>query len=316
MNPDQASSLPRGGLGLASTDVADPRPNFFIVGAPRSGTTAMYEYLRQHPDVFMPYRKEPVYFGADLTKRPPLLDEPSYLKLFGPGRGKRRLGEATVWYLYSRTAAAEIRRFDPDARIIIMLRDPVEMIHSLHSHWLFTGNEDVEDFAQALDAEEDRRQGRRLPPDVRRPEGLQYRACARYAAHVERYLETFGRDAVKVLLYDDFSADARTAYRDVLSFLEVSTGFEPDFAVVNQNKVARSSLLQRVRKGRAVGTVVNALPGPLHHAAWRLMKRANIRYQQRPPIDPDLRARLVAELADDVARLETLIDRDLAAWSA
>ena len=294
---------------------ADPRPNFFIVGAPRSGTTAMYEYLRQHPDVFMPYRKEPVYFGADLTKRPPLLDEEGYLKLFAPGRGKARLGEATVWYLYSGTAAAEIKEFNPDARIIIMLRDPVEMIYSLHSHWLFTGNEDIEDFAEALDAEVERREGRRLPPAVRRPEGLQYRACARYAAHIGRYLDTFGPDAVKVLLYDDFSADPGAAYREVLSFLDVSASFEPDFAVINQNKVARSSLLQRFRKGRTVGTVVNALPTPLQHAAWRFMKRANIRYQARPPIDPAVREQLVRELADDVARLGRLIGRDLSAWS-
>lgn len=312
MNAERAS-----GAAVAGTsDAADPRPNFFIVGAPRSGTTAMYEYLRQHPDVFMPYRKEPVYFGADLTKRPPFLDEAGYLKLFKPGKGRQRLGEATVWYLYSETAAAEIKAFDPEARIVIMLRDPVEMIYSLHSHWLFTGNEDIEDFGEAIEAEEDRREGRRLPPDVRRPEGLQYRACARLASHVERYLHTFGPEAVKIIIYDDFSTDPGASYRDLLSFLGVSSEFEPDFEVVNQNKVARSSMLQRFRKGRAVGSVVNALPTPLQHAAWRLMKRANIRYQARPPIDPDLRARLVGELADDVSRLGKLVGRDLSAWAS
>jgi hypothetical protein len=194
MNAGRTSTSERRAGITPPVEASGPRPNFFIVGAPRSGTTAMYEYLRQHPDVFMPYRKEPVYFGSDLTKRPPFLDEAGYLKLFGPGKGRSRLGEATVWYLYSETAAAEIKAFDPDARIIIMLRDPVEMIYSLHSHWLFTGNEDIEDFGQALEAEEDRRQGRRLPDDARRPEGLQYRACARYTSHVARYLLTFGPD--------------------------------------------------------------------------------------------------------------------------
>jgi hypothetical protein len=291
-------------------------PNFFIAGAPRCGTTAMYDYLRQHPDVFMPLRKEPVYFGSDLQKRKPYLDEAGYRELFEPGAGCARRGEATVWYLYSQTAAREIHDFVPEARIIIMLRNPVDMIHSLHSHQLFTANEDIADFEAALAAEPDRAQGRRLPPGVRRPEGLLYRACGRYADHVERWLEVWGSDQLKVILYDDLSADPAGTYRQTLDFLQVDPSFAPDFAVVNQNKGVRSGLLRRIIYHPAYVAVTNRLPGPISHAVSRAVKRANIRYAERPRMSAELRSQLTAEFAPDVERLAGIIGRDLSAWTA
>jgi hypothetical protein len=291
-----------------------PRPNFFIVGAPRCGTTAMYDYLRQHPDIFMPYRKEPVYFGADLTKRLPYLDEEGYLKLFSASNGEARVGEATVWYLYSQTAPREIEAFSPDARIIIMLRDPVDMIHSLHSHWLFTGNEEIGDFEEALAAEADRRSGRRLPRNVRRPEGLQYRSVGRYANHVKRYLDTFGRDRVHIIVYDDFSASPNDEYRATLEFLGVDPTFEADFSVVNQNKSFRSARIQRLLSADRFRSITSRLPGPAYHAVRRALKRVNMRPESRPALDQALRTGLASEFQSDVDQLERLIDRDLSAW--
>jgi hypothetical protein len=276
----------------------------------------MYEYLRKHPDIFMPYRKEPVYFGADLTKRLPYLDEAGYLALFDGADGRRRVGEATVWYLYSRSAPAEIKDFNPEARIIIMLRNPVDMIHSLHSHWLFTANEDIVDFEQALAAEDHRRLGARLPAGVRRPEGLQYRSYGRYASHVRRYIETFGSQSVKVILYDDFTADPAKIYRETLEFLEVDPSFQPGFPIVNQNKGVRSKLLQRLTYAPLFLENVTRLPAPIAHPIWRFLKRLNMRYEPRHALDPQVRARLVDDFADDIRELSRLIGRDLALWLA
>jgi hypothetical protein len=293
-----------------------PRPNFFIVGAPRCGTTAMYVYLRAHPDVFMPYYKEPVFFGADLNKRSRTFDEQAYLELFANSRGERRLGEATVWYLYSQTAATEIKAFAPDARIIIMLRNPVEMIHSLHSLMLLTGNEDIADFEEALAAEPDRSRGLRIPKGARRVEGLQYRACGRYATHVRRYLDTFGTDAVKVVLYDDLRADPRRVYRGVLEFLGVDAAFEPDFSIVNRNSAVRFRPLQRLTASPAFIRATSRLPGPILHKLRKGIKRLNMRPESRPPISDALRARLAREFAPDVDELGRIIGRDLASWTA
>jgi hypothetical protein len=293
-----------------------PRPNFFIVGAPRCGTTAMYEYLRHHPQVYMPYRKEPVYFGSDLAKRPPYLDEAGYLALFEPAGNARAIGEATVWYLYSESAPDEIRAMAPDARIIIMLRNPIEMIHSLHRHWLWSANEDIADFGEAIAAESDRAAGRRLPPNTEQPIGLRYTWLGKYTPHVQRWLDAFGPERVLVLIYDDLAADGRRVGLQTLAFLGVDPSYDAEFEVVNQNKRARSPRLQRLARSPGFVRLASKLPPRLFHLVWRSLQRANIRPEARSPIEPGLRRRLAAEFVSDVAALGSILGRDLGHWTA
>ena len=189
----------------------DRRPDFYIVGAPKSGTTAMYSYLGQHPAVFLPEVKEYRYFGADLDIRDrPAPDLDAYLSLFVPASPAQRVGSAYVWYLYSKTAASEIRQFSRSARIIVMLRRPADMLYSLHSEHLSNGNEDIKDFDDALAAEEDRRAGRRIPAHAHLPQGLLYSEVPRYAEQLERYFGQFGREHVHVVIFDDFARDPRS----------------------------------------------------------------------------------------------------------
>ena len=142
------------------------KPNFFIVGAPKCGTSALYEYLGAHPEIFMSPYKEPHFFGSDLQQRwRPTKSQ--YFSCFAKARDEKRVGEASVHYLYSKCAAAEIKEFCPEARIIIMLRDPVEMLYSLHSQSIFSGNEVINDFEEALEAEADRKLGRRIPRGIK-----------------------------------------------------------------------------------------------------------------------------------------------------
>lgn len=155
------------------------------------------------------------------------------------------MGEASVWYLYSKKAAQEIKAFNPDADIIIMLRNPVDMMYSLHSHKLFTGSEDIEDFEEALKAEEDRKRGLRLP-DTKRDllEGCFYKEVASYYEQVKRYLDIFGEDKVHIIIYEDFKNDTAEVYKKVLRFLGVCEDFLPDFRIVNPNKIVKSNLLR------------------------------------------------------------------------
>ena len=163
------------------------RPDLFIVGAPKCGTTALNEYLRAHPDIYIPLVKELHFFGQDLTFRfTPRISEREYLQLFVPGRAASRLGEASVRYLQSRTAAREIRAFSPTAHIIAMLRNPVDMMHAMHSELCFSGMEDILSFEAALDAEEARMRGERIPPGTNVPEMLYYRTSARFTEQLER----------------------------------------------------------------------------------------------------------------------------------
>jgi len=293
------------------------RPDFFIVGAFKSGTTALYDYLRQHPQIFMPFHKEPLYFGDDLTRRYGRMSLEQYLGLFRDARPDQRVGEASAWYLYSRCAAQEIRAFEPAARIIVMLRNPVDVMYAQHSQLLFNAAENITDFAAALDAEPMRREGHGLPPGPIRVETVYYRESVRFAEQLERYIDAFGRESVHVIVYDDFRDRTREVYRSTLAFLGVDDAFEARLSIVNPNRQVRFPLLQRLifqPPGPLLGAVRRLRRFPLVHAARARLLMLNSSTHRRPTLDPVLRARLTEELAPEVRRLEALIGRDLAAW--
>jgi hypothetical protein len=295
--------------------MAMARPDFFLVGAPKCGTTALFSYLRQHPEVFLPRRKEPHFFCTDLYSPRYVHTETEYLALFADAGAVRRIGEASVFYLYSQEAARRIAAFSPDARIIAMLRDPVEMIHALHSQLVFSGHEHLEDFAAALDAEADRRAGRQLPPHGEPFATLQYRSVARYAPQLRRYLEAFGRDRVHIVLHDDLKADAASVYAGVCRFLDIADSHRPRFDVVNPNTRVRSRLVRNVLKFSApLKRVARLLPPAARRRIAHRIVALNTQVEPRAPIAPELARRLRDELAPDVAEVAALIGRDLAAW--
>ena len=169
--------------------------------------------------------KEPHFFGSDLTLLAGAIrEEDLYLELFAGAGDRPCVGEASVWYLLSKKAPLEIRAFAPDAKIIALLRDPVQMAHSLYSLYHRSGNEDLPTLAEALAAEPERRLGRRISSGTYFPEGLIYTDVVRHAEKVESYLEVFGRENVHCILFDDLVRDAAGVYRRTLEFL----GIDPD----------------------------------------------------------------------------------------
>jgi len=278
------------------------RPSFFIVGAPKCGTTSMYRYLEQHPQVFLPAQKELNFFADDLF--PDYIREPDYLALFRGAGDARAVGEASVWYLYSQAAARNIQAFDPAARIVVMLRDPVEMLYSLHSQHWFQGMEPEGDFRAAL--------ARPAPPTPL----LDYRATARYAEQLQRYLDRFGAERVHVILYQDLKADLPAVYRDTLVFLGLEPDFVPDFRVHNANKAPRSGLLRRLSQlpPGLLQPLRRLLPFGLRRRLIGAVTGWNARYAPRPALDPDLAADLRRELAPEMEQLAAVIGRDLSAW--
>lgn len=294
-----------------------PFPNFFIVGAPKCGTTALYTYLRNHPDVFMPDVKEPHYFGSDLEfryrRRP---DAERYRSYFEEADGRSRIGEASIWYLYSSSAAREIREAVPEARAIALVRDPVEMITAMHSQFVYNGHEDLS-LADALAAEADRAAGRRIPDRANFPAGLRYRRIASFAEQIERYVEALGPDAVRVVVFDDLKADAPATYGGVLGFLGLDPDHRPDFDIVNANKIARSRTFRQLLNDPPEwlrAPVRAVLPWQLRRRLYRGLVSANIRREPRVAADRDVLDRLREEMAPSVERLSALIGRNLDAW--
>lgn len=300
------------------------KPNLFIAGAPRCGTTAMHDMLQQHPDIFMSTPKELNFFGSDLPFAAGEPDPEKYLAFFAGARDEKRLGESSVKYLVSRRAAREIRDYCGPASVIIMLRNPVDMMHSLHAHYVQWNQEDIGDFGAAVAVEPERRQKRRLPPGLIFPvELLWYREMASFAGQVRRYFEVFGRDSVHIVLYEDFESNAAAVYRSTLQFLGVRSDFVPQLRVVNANRQTRSELVKQVLlnprvaqwlRSRETSQVLGPACSRLKQALV-VLKRWNTVEAKRKAMDPGLRQALTQQFAPEVERLGALIGRDLAHWS-
>jgi hypothetical protein len=297
-------------------------PNLFIVGAPKSGTTSLFEYLSGHPQVYMSPVKEPLYFCPDvrITRRPRLefgRDEARYLELFAGAGTAKVVGEASTRYLASPQAPGLVHDIAPGASIVVALRHPVEMIHALHNERVSNTNEDILDFEQALAADDDRRAGRRLPPGSNEL-GAVYRDNGRYAQHLERWLAVFGKERVHVIVFDDFVADTPGVFRDLLTFLDISADHMPaSFAVHNPSHRQRRSVraLADSRLGRLLTTrLLPVLIGERRRAGLaKRFRRSSVsrRDVTREPVPPHVRSALESELAPDVARLSNLLGRDL-----
>ena len=308
------------------------RPDFFIVGAPKCGTTALNDYLAKHPDIFVA-RKEMHFFGSDLHFGPHFQlyrrYPKDYLAQFEAWDGQNRAGEASVWYLFSEKAAAEIKAFSPDARIIIMLREPSSLLYSLYCQFVSDGNEHLPTFKEALAAEDDRRAGRRITRQTYLPQALDYRATARFSEQVRRYFDVFGRERVHVILFDDFIARTPEVYRQTLEFLGVETAGAPtEFTVVNGNvngnDSIRSPFMRAVLNDRYVRQTAITLRSCLPRGMFDVVKKAGLALSKsnsnrspsaRPPIDRELQQSLREEFAPEVERLSLLLNRDLTQWS-
>ena len=298
------------------------KPDFFIVGAPKCGTTALYEYLRPHPRIFMSEVKEPHYFATDLGVYPFIKDADKYLGLFAGATDRHlRVGEASVYYLRSSVAIQNIRDFNPEARILAMFRNPVEMVYSLHSQLLYWSEEVESDFETAWRLQERRRQGLDLPPGSRGSFLLQYEEVGRFGSQVERLFSLFPREQVKLVLYDDFTRSPQQVYDDVIQFLGIPHDGRTEFPRINENKRARLPWLRNfIRKPppalqTAYRSIKKAVGGEALNAVKSKVVTLNTVKERRPPLSPALRAELVDTFRGEVALLSRLMQRDLSHWT-
>jgi hypothetical protein len=299
-------------------------PDLFIVGAPKSGTTSLYEYLKGHPDVFMSVVKEPCYFARDLALDDSgnfLIygrDEKLYQDLFEEAGSAKRAGEGSTRYLYSLDAPALIREAQPNSFVIAMLRNPVDMIQSLHAHKLAAGTEDEPNFEKALALETDRHAGRNIPKHSN-PKLATYRDRAMFAEQLQHWFDVFGPERVHVGILEDMIKDPAAEFRKVLEFLEVDPEWQPDsFAAYNTAHGARSVFVRRVLNGKIPQWFVwKALPRLIGDTRTRALVR-DFRHSwfHRKPIKkgsmrPELRRKLEDEFMPDVARVSQMLGRDL-----
>ena len=299
-------------------------PDFFIVGQFKSGTTALWEMLRRHPQIFMPEAKELWFFAPELRsdagsqRRPATLA--GYLSLFAGAGPDQRLGEATPSYLMSRTAAGRIAALAPDARIIVILRDPALFLRSFHLQCVQNRTETENDLRKALALEESRRAGENIPRYASRPQELLYSEHVRYTELLRRYYAHFPPEQIMVLIYEDFRRDNELTVRKVLRFLDVDDSYPLQAIDANPTVRVRSPRLHELLlsvylgRGRAAHAAQRALklfmPKRLRGRAMRMTQQHVIFGSPRPP-DQDVTRELRRRFKGEVAELSEYLGVDL-----
>jgi hypothetical protein len=293
-------------------------PDFFIVGHHKSGTTALYEMLKQHPQIFMSELKEPRYFASDLRpffepsksgRHPQTFDD--YLALFAAAGPGQRVGEASPSYLRSYTAAEAIAAVQPAARIIAILREPASFVRSLHLQLVQEHVEAEQDLGKAFAHEDIVRNGRRV---------LRYSDHVKYVEQLHRYDAVFPAQQVLVVIYDDFRADNEGTVRRVLRFLDVDEDFPISVVEANPTIRVRSmradSVMRALYSGRgpisgAVKATLKAVtPRALRGAPTRAMRRRVVYGEPKAP-DADVVRELRSRFAGEVLALSEYLQRDL-----
>jgi hypothetical protein len=282
-------------------------PNFLVIGAQKSGTTSLYEYLRQHPQVFMGPVKEPDFF---VSRGQPRADSPTmvlsmedYVALFGEATDEVAIGEASHRYLPSEEAVGRIAASLPDVKLVAIVRNPVERAYSHWLHNVRNGRETL-DFRHALDAETER-----LAADPLSRFG--YVTTGRYYRQLSRYLQAFSRERLRVYLFDDLAADPAALVRDLFRFLEVDDAFQPKLERHMVSGLPRGRMgetYDRLRKSpQAVKLVKRVVPGSVRD-------RVRERFLKRPGLPWDVRQDLIASYREEIRQLEELLHRNLSSW--
>jgi hypothetical protein len=306
-------------------------PDFFIVGSPKSGTTSLYQMLKQHPQIYMSELKEPRFLASDMRPRAGFSEErreleypdtlADYLALFADASPAQRVGEASTFYLWSATAAERIAELQPGARIIAVLREPASFLRSLHFMFLQWRVEEEADLQKAMSLEADRRAGKHIPRYSHRPQLLQYADHVRYVEQLRRYHAQFPPEHVLVLIYDDFLADNEGTVRRILRFLDVDDERPIDVRNVNVTKSAVRSwrvkdMVQSLSMGRgplsrsAKATLKTLTTRRLRHGAIGTIQRRVV-VAEPPPPDERFMSELRERFKGEVIALSEYLERDL-----
>ena len=310
----------------------------FIVGAPRCGTTTLASYLKQNPQVCFSSVKEPHYFSRhelgdlDDAALRELVEDDYLQRFFDHCSDEARIAaEGSVTYLYTPDQMAPILKLWPDAKFIIAVRDPLQMLPSLHARLLVTGDETIRSFPDAWAKIGERREGRSIPRSTFDPRWLRYDEAGALGSHVQRFFDAVGRDRCHVVLFDDLSRDPQATYARMCEFIGVEPWAATDFAARRANMSFRFGWLQRLlkRPPKAMHTVLaghqfrqrekklgvqeSSAVGAVLKVRKRLL-RWNKVAAKRETLDPVLREEIIARMQGEVIMLSRIIDRDLSHW--
>jgi hypothetical protein len=293
-------------------------PNFLILGAAKTGTTSIYRYLKQHPEIYMSPAKEPRFFifeneilqfngiGDEIETAKTSLQE--YQELFAKVRGEKAIGEASTMYLWSQKAPQRIKYYLPNVRLIAILRDPVERAYSNYLHLKQAQREPLASFAEAIGQEPQRIKDNWWPFWYYQNQGFYYQ-------QLQRYFDLFAKEQIKVFLYEDLKTNPSKLLQSIFGFLELDATFQPDLStktrkapLIPKNKVLHSLISQP--------NFLKSFLKPLvpKKTRQKIVEEIEQKNLIKPQVSKEIRQQLIAEYQEDILQLQDLIQRDLSSW--
>jgi hypothetical protein len=303
-----------------SVDLTMKKPNLFIVGAPKCGTTALAAYLDSHPCIFMCRPKEPNYYanaltlpGANLGKQSYHVDLPSYLSLFEPSTEEHLiLGEASTRYLRHPPALTSISQLYPEAKMIVCVRNPIDLAISWHAQKVYEGQESVADFGKAWLQEQECGPEQRLLPGLQARDALSYSEIPKLGSQIEFLFQAVAPERVFILVLDDLIRDAQEVFSNILKFLGVSDQKRQAFPVVNQRSEFRWYWIPRVLAGtpEPLRSMIGLDGGLLRQMLYRI----GLMPARKGKLSASTKKQLVECFTPEVRKLERILNRDLGHW--
>ena len=297
-------------------------PNFLVIGASKCGTTSLHYYLDQHPEIFLPTQKETYFFifegsknrfcgpGDDERLNSRVIDQlEDYEAVFAGASREKAIGEVCPPYMYVPEAAQRILHHIPDAKLIAILRNPIDRAYSSFMHLVREGSESCTKFDDALSLEDER-----IAKNWRFM--WHYTKVGFYFNQLKTYFDLFDTSHLRIYLYDDFSSSPTKLMQNIFQFLEVDDQFVPDMSIRhNATGIPKSRKLRNlIEKPNAVKMLLKPLvPEKLRQRIRVTQTTHNLR---RPPLEKETRQKLAVTFRDDVHQLEDLIGRDLSHWLA
>ena len=297
-------------------------PELYIIGAPKCGTTALALYLAEHPNISFCRPKEPTFFATDLPKQRLVGTAQEYLKLFPPDKSRPTVrAEGSVWYLYSREAIPNILSVRPDAKFVVMLRNPIDAAYALHNQKLRSLDEDVALFEEAFHRQEKRRKGEGIPVTCREPSTLLYGDVCKYGEQVKRLFGLVDSKHVKAIVFEDFGRETERVYRETLELVRLDDDGRRTFERINESSRVRSRFFNTIARRPSVlrQRVTNPIKkflGVRHLGVSAAIKNMNKVTAPRTPLSPEIRRELAAYFAEDIGELSKLLGLDLRYWTS
>lgn len=296
-------------------------PNFIIIGAAKSGTSSLYMYMKEHPEIYLSPIKEPHFFSFDSESKctsgpgdsvPNAITElETYMKLFDGVSNEKAVGEASPTYLYRPEAPIRIHQMIPNAKLIAILRNPADRAFSAYMHAVRDQRETANDFRHALSLEEERKQKNWGPL-------WHYVSVGFYYQQLKRYYDLFGQKNIKVVLQEELEQNPSAVLKDIFLFLDVDPNFSPNLSIkYNVSGKQKNKLIHCFTKN------IFDKPNPIRWISrkivpeswrWKLTTSIHQKNIVRQTVPSDIRKELTATFREDIINLESLIGKSLRAW--